>query len=60
MVSCDTELVDLEHCWELDEDCLAAVMKHLRRVKVVLLTGTSINVDREVIRNVKNRKEDRR
>ena len=51
IVSREATLVDLEHCWHLDEECLGLALHHLKDVKVMLLKGTPITETSEVIKN---------
>ena len=51
IVSRGAEILDLECCNHLDEQCLDLVLLHMKRVKVVLLGGTSIDRECDVIKN---------
>eukprot|EP00985_Skeletonema_marinoi_P023690 scaffold15914_cov140-Skeletonema_marinoi.AAC.10 len=48
------EVVDLEYCSNLDEECFDAVMHLLFRVRVVLLKGTALNENSAVVKRYRN------
>ena len=53
-------LLDFQDCWNLDEECLEAVFKWIRRPMVVILTGTLIGVDSYVIKKLNEGTNSRR
>ena len=54
IVCTEATLVDLEYCCILDEECLEAVMLHLKKASKFLLKGTLIDESCEVIRKAKS------
>mmetsp|Transcript_36091 Transcript_36091/g.73579 ORF Transcript_36091/g.73579 Transcript_36091/m.73579 type:complete len:472 (-) Transcript_36091:126-1541(-) len=48
------EVVDLEYCSNLDEECFDAIMHLLLRVRVVLLKGTALNENSAVVKRYRN------
>eukprot|EP00984_Skeletonema_dohrnii_P038914 scaffold42701_cov144-Skeletonema_dohrnii-CCMP3373.AAC.1 len=48
------EVVDLEHCSNLDEECFDAVMHLLFCVRVVLLKGTALDENSAVVKRWRN------
>ena len=44
-------MVDLERCSNVDEECLGLLLHHLTAVKVMLLKGTSIREQSDVIKS---------
>ena len=45
-------LLDLQDCWNLDEECLEAVFKWIGSPMVVVFIGTPISVDIDVLKKV--------
>ena len=55
IISYGAYFVELEYCWNLDEECLEAILDQLCRVTIALLKGTSLTEDSDVIKRLREK-----
>ena len=58
IISYGAHFIKLEYCWNLDEECLEAILDQLCRVTIVLLKGTSLTEDSDVIKRLREKRKE--